>query len=69
LAGFAPHIEVALGTAGRRAAGALEPRVLVRGVVDDQLDDDADAAGMRLFDKVAEIVERAVGRMDRELSG
>ena len=65
VAGVAPHVIVALGAAGRGAAGALEPRVLVGAVVDDQLGDDADVAGMRLFDEVAEIVERAISRIDR----
>src|SRR5207302_1123747 len=56
---------VALGAAGRGATGPLKPRMLVGAVVDHQLDDDADVARMRRFDKIAEIVERAVGRVDR----
>src|SRR5215475_10722049 len=32
--GVAPHVEIALAAAGRRAAGALEPRVLIGSVVD-----------------------------------
>ena len=39
LVGVAPHVVVALGRAGRRAARGLEPRVLVGGVVDDELGD------------------------------
>ena len=44
----APHVEVALRAARRRAAGALEPRMLVRGVVDHQLGDDPQPARVRL---------------------
>ena len=62
--GLAPDVEVALGRAGRRAARRLEPRMLVRGVVDDQLGDDADAAAVRLLDEAIEVRERAVARMD-----
>jgi hypothetical protein len=43
--------------------------VLVGGVVDDQLDDDAEAARMRRLDEVAEAVERAMGRVDRPVAG
>ena len=44
----APHVVVALARARRRAARRLEPRVLVGGVVDDQLGDHAQAAPVRL---------------------
>ena len=60
----APDVEVALGRSGGRAAGRLEPRVLIGGVVDDELGDDADAAAVRFGDEVIEVVERAVARMD-----
>ena len=39
----APDVEVALGRSGRRVARRLEPGVLVRRVVDDELGDDPDA--------------------------
>ena len=39
--GVAPDVEVALRRAGGRVPRALEPRMLVRGVVDDQLGDHA----------------------------
>jgi len=45
---------------GRRAARALKPRVLVGGVVDDQLGDDPDPAIVRLGDETPHVVERPV---------
>ena len=60
----APDVEVALGAARRRAARALEPRVLVGGVVDDQLGDDAQAAAVRLAQEVAEVVAACRRRVD-----
>ncbi len=60
----APDVEVARSAAGRGAASALEPRVLVGGVVDDQLDDDTQAAGVGLAQEDLDVVQRAVGRMD-----
>ena len=55
LVGVAPHVEVALARAGRRLPRRLEPRVLVGGVVDDQLGDDLQAAPVRLAHEVAEV--------------
>ena len=70
LVGVAPDVEVALGRAGRRVPRALEPRMLVRGVVDDQLDQHPDApfVGAR-SDQRLEVVERAVARMDVQVVG
>ena len=48
LGGVAPDVEVAFDRPGRGAARALEPRVLVGRVVEDQLGDDAEAARVRL---------------------
>ena len=42
-----PHVEVAVGAVGIAAAG-LEPRVLVGGVVHDEVDDHAHAAAVGL---------------------
>ena len=44
--------------------GLLEPRVVGRGVVDDEVDDDADAALVRGLDERAEVLDRAVVRVD-----
>ena len=61
----APDVEVALGEPGRGAARALEPRVLVRGVVQHELGDDAQAAAVRLARGSArKSRERAVRRVD-----
>jgi hypothetical protein len=62
--GVAPDVEVPLGGAGRRPARGLEPRVLIRRVVDDELGDDADVAAVRFGDHAVEIGERAVARVD-----
>src|SRR5262249_15603594 len=61
LIGVAPDVEIARHRAALGAAGALEPRMLVRGVVDDQLDDDAHAALMRFAHELPKIAEAAVG--------
>ena len=44
--------------AGMAASGALEPVMLVRGVVDDELGDDAKAALLRFLDEALEILHR-----------
>ena len=62
--GLAPDVELALGRAGGRPPRRLEPRVLVGGVVDDELGDDADVAAMRLRHEALEVLHRAVARMD-----
>ena len=46
----------------RVAARLLEPRVLIRGVVDDQVDDHADAALLRRVGELDEVAEGAVAR-------
>ncbi len=66
---IAPHVEVALERAGRRAAGALEPGMLIGSVVEDQLGDDAQAAAVRLVDELAEVVQRADVGMDVGIIG
>src|SRR2546430_5074176 len=65
----APHVEVAPAAARRRAARALEPRVLVGGVVQHELDDDPQPAPMRLLEEDLEVVERAAVRMDAVVIG
>jgi len=63
LVGVAPHVEVAFRRTGRRQARGLEPRVLVRRVIDDQLRDDAQAAYVGRSHHFAKVVERAVLRV------
>src|SRR6266699_3208369 len=64
LVGVAPDIEVAGSAARLRAPGALEPGMLVRGVVAQELVDDPDTAVMRFPDESAGIAERAEHRVD-----
>ena len=45
-------------------SGRLEPRVLVRGVVDDQVDDHPDAPVAGLVQQLDEVAERAEPRVD-----
>ena len=49
---------------GARAARFLEPRILIGGVIDHQLRDDAQPALVRRGEKRLEIVQRAVVRID-----
>ena len=64
LVGFAPHVEVTLGGARPGPPCALEPGVLIRGVVAHELVDDADASPVRLPDEVVDIAQRAEHRVD-----
>ena len=65
----APHVPVAPARAGRRAARALKPLVLVGRVVHHQLGDDAQLAAMGFVQKRSEIVERAVLRIHVRVIG
>ena len=56
----APDVVVALARALGRAARRLEPRMLVRRVVDDQLGDDPQPAAVRLAHEMLEVVARPV---------
>ena len=69
LVGVAPHIEVACRRARLGTTGALEPAMLVGGVVDHQLGDDADAAIVAGAHQAAEVAHGAVGRMDAAILG
>src|SRR5262249_47189568 len=42
-----------------------KPRVLIGGVIDDEVDEDADAALPRRRGEIGEVAERAVARIDR----
>jgi hypothetical protein len=48
----------------RIAPRSLKPRMLVRSVIDDQVDDHADAALVRLVHELDELAARAVARID-----
>ena len=59
----APHVVVALHRAARRPPRRLEPRMLVRGVVHDELGHHAQPALVGLAHEALEVGARAVGRM------
>ena len=65
----APDVEIPPERAGLGLPGPLEPGVLVGGVVDHQLGDDADAPPVGLAQELLEIRQRAVIRMDVEVIG
>jgi hypothetical protein len=58
LVGVAPDVEVAVGALRVGAAG-LEPRVRVAGVVDREVGDHPQAAGVRLGDQLGEVRQGA----------
>ena len=58
LVGVGPDVEVAVGPLGILPAG-LEPRVRVRRVVHDEVDDHPDAAGVGGVEEVVEVVDGA----------
>lgn len=60
--GRPPHVPVALGVVLGGAA-LLEPLVLVAGVVDDEVEQHAQAARVAGFDDALHVPDRAVGRV------
>jgi hypothetical protein len=69
LVGLRPHIELAFGRAGRCVARGLKPRVLIAGVVDDQLDHHLHAAQVSGVENLFEIVQRAIAGVDVDVIG
>ena len=69
LVGVAPDIPVARARFRVAAAGALEPVVLVGGVIDDELGDDPQAAPLGLDDEAPEILHGAEIGIDRAVVG
>ena len=63
LVGVVPHVVIAVRRI-KRPAGRLEPRVLVGGVVHDEVGDDPNAVGMRGLEKALEVRHGAVVGMD-----
>ncbi len=66
LVGVAPDVVVVRGRLGV-GARLLEPGVLIRGVVHDQLGDDPQSVPMGGGDELLEVLEDAVGRVDGEV--
>ncbi len=64
-----PYIEIARGRTGPRTAGALEPRVLVGGMVDHQFGDDAQPARMGGANQPAHVGHGAVVGMHAAVVG
>ena len=65
----APDVEGAFGRPGRRLSGALEPRVLVGCVVDDKLEQHADAPLVRGVDERPYLLEGAVAAVHAPVVG
>ena len=64
LVGVTPHVEVTPLAAGLGPPGALEPVVLVAGVIDDDLGDHPQAAAVRLGHESLEVPHRPVLGVD-----
>jgi hypothetical protein len=69
LIGLRPDVEVSLGRAWWGQARTLEPRVLVAGVVDDELDHDLHAALMGGVEDQLEVVQGTVAGIDVDVVG
>ena len=63
LVGLAPDVEVAIGTARLGVARPLEPRVLIGGVVADQLVDHAHAPAMCFLDETVHVTQLSEERI------
>src|SRR5215813_2683220 len=69
LIGVVPDVPVARARAFRAALGALEPRVLVRCVIDDQLGDHPQASALGVLHEAAKIPHGAEYRVDVAVIG
>ena len=67
--GVGPDVHVAVGRIFGGEAGALEPGVLIGGVVDDELDHDLHVAGVGFGEELAEVIEGSVGGVDADVVG
>src|SRR6516225_1678595 len=64
-----PDVKITVGAARRRAARALKPWMLVRGMVEHQLGDDPQPSFVRRAKKSLEVVQRAAVGMDAGIVG
>ncbi len=64
LIGLGPDVHIALRRAGRRQARGLEPRVLIAGVVDDQLNHHLHVALVSRVKEYLEVVQRSIRGID-----
>src|SRR5260370_13808016 len=60
----AAHVKIAPTCAGLGSSRTLEPGVLVGGMIEDQLRNDAQAMAVRLIEKQLEIAHGAIGWMN-----
>src|SRR5690606_9237345 len=65
----APYVELPLGGARRRPPRSLEPGMLIGGMVEHELGDDADSPPVSLGQEGAEIVQGAVGGIHGAIIG
>src|SRR6516225_2998342 len=66
---IAPYIKVALRRTAGRLTGRLKPRMLIGSVVHDQLDHHLETAVVSGRQKLPEVVNRAIHRMDVQIIG
>src|SRR5260221_591440 len=69
LSSIAPNIEIAPSTSLCGAARALEPGMLIGGVIDHQFSYDSQVALMGLRQKAPKVTQCAVDRVDRAIIG
>src|SRR5205814_4492751 len=62
--GLAPYVKLTSSGAMPSAPRALEPWMLIRRVIADELVDDPDAPAVRILHQLADVSERAVHRFD-----
>src|SRR5271156_203717 len=67
--GIAPDIELTVRRVARSAAGALKPRMLIGGMVDDQLGDDVQIEFVRGAYKSFHVAQGTVSGMDAFVVG
>ena len=65
----APDVKIARASAGFSLARASKPRVLIGGMIDNQLGYDSDAATMSLAQEKLEILQGAVVGMNTSIVG
>jgi hypothetical protein len=69
LVGVRPDVEIARGRARLCATGPLEPGMLIRGMIDDELGNDAQPSVVRCPHEPAEVTHGPVGRIDAAVLG
>src|SRR2546430_12903010 len=65
---ISPHIPITLGAGARRSAIG-EPRVFIRSVVGDEIEEESDVAGVQYLYQPVKIFETAKNRIDGTIVG